>query len=154
VSLSPLYFAEDITGLVFTAPFLLMALAPCVRGGARTTAGLTDEAGRSQVNWLLTALWGSFLVGFGFFLVFFWASERYLLDFLPSASLLSVLGFWQLSERLRPRAIARPIAIGLGVGLGALSALGSALLAIALNAEALRTLNPVLWMRLNNLFRP
>ncbi|HET6845462.1 MAG TPA: hypothetical protein VFH29_01425 [Anaerolineales bacterium] len=153
VSLSPLYYAEDITGLIFSAPFLLLAFAPFVSPGTRAAVSPSEGAQRPQWGWLVAALSGSSLIGLGFFLIFFWASERYLLDFLPSALLLAVLGFWQLSERWPPRALARSMAIGLGVGLGAISIVVSTLLAIAQNADAFRKLDPLFWMQLNNLFR-
>jgi len=154
VLLSPLFFAEQVTGLVYTAPFLLLALVPLACQGPKSAAVRREAAGGPQWKWLVAALSGSSLLGFGFFLIFFWASERYKLDFLPSAMLLAVLGFWQLSERWRPRSLAQSTAICIGVGLGAASVIVSTLLAIAENANAFRTLNPVLWMQLNNLFRP
>jgi len=150
--LPSLYFAEEITGLVYTAPFLISAFIVAIanRPGARE---ITDNQGALS-RWLSAALGGSFLSGFAVFLVFFWASERYLLDFIPCALLLAMFGFWQGTQSARGWPFGRAALISVGLLLLLISALISSLLAIAQNADGFRALNPILWQQLNNLFRP
>jgi len=152
--LPSLYFAENITGLLFTAPFLVLGLVPGIMRALRTSRLSLSEASADLLHWLEAVLAGAFLIGFALFLVFFWASERYLLDFLPAALLLSLIGFWRLHAAARHGPAGPRIAIVAGLVLMLVSAVVSTLLAIALNADGFRQLNPVLWQQLNNLFRP
>lgn len=152
--LPSLYFAEEITGLVFTAPFLILAFVPVLRRLFLRPGTPEAESNEGQVRWLEVALTGSMVSSLGLFLVFFWASERYLMDFLPSGLLLGLMGFWQLAQASVDRRLIRIAAIGLGLMLLVASVVVSNLLAIALNADAFKALDPVIWQQLNNLFRP
>ena len=153
IPLPALYFAERITGLIYTAPIIVFALVPALWHGDRDAAGSIAEGERTLFRGLVAALGGAFLCGFAFFTVFFWASERYLLDFLPPMLLLSVIGFWKLSEALRPRPRARAAVIFLALLLAGVSVVVSNALAVALNSAEFRQLDPQLWRQLNNLFR-
>jgi hypothetical protein len=153
LSLPSVYFAENITGLIFTAPFLLCGLgllraAPQVRGPS-----FGAHANLQSLRWLQAALAGCALGGFATFLVFFWGSERYLMDFLPAALLLAVIGSWSAIVRLWERPWARLAPVLLVLGLVTVSVVLSTLLAIAQNAEGFRQLDPHLWQQLNNVFR-
>ncbi len=154
IQLPSLYFAEQITGIVYMTPFLLFAIPPALGLRGEGASQLGDETDRNLLRWLTTALGGSFLCGFGVFAIFFWASERYLMDFVPPLLVLSVMGFWQLSEKLRNQRVGRAGLVLVGAALLAVSLVVSNLLAIGLNAQGFRSLNPVLWQQLNNVFRP
>jgi hypothetical protein len=154
LGLPSLYFAEEITGLVYTNPFLLFAVLAAFVGRRDSAGSEHDVSGPALARWLSAALGGSFLLGFATFLVFFWASERYLLDFLPAALLLALFGFWSRIQALRQRSLPWAVTAFVGMALLLISTVVSSLLAIAQNAEALRQLNPILWQQLNNLFRP
>jgi hypothetical protein len=154
LSLPPLYFAEEVTGLLFTSPFLVGALGGVLAGPALSPANRTpDGQTPSLASWLKTALAASFLSEFALFLTFFWGSERYLMDFLPAALLLAVIGSWSAIVALKSLPWARAGITLLLLGLTVASVVAGLLLAIAQNADALRPLDPVLWQQLNNVFR-
>jgi hypothetical protein len=153
VRLPSLYFAEDITGLVFTSPFMLCGLALMIAAPtARRSSSGGQEEGRT-LQWLQAALAGVLLLGFVMFLLFFWGSERYLMDFLPAGLLLAIMGSWSVITRLRDHPGPRAAVVLLVLTLMVISALVSSLLAIALNADGFRQIDPVLWQQLNNVFR-
>ncbi len=94
------YFAQAVTGLLWAAPFALFALVPTAwlatkvfRKKPAGAPGLDLQAASFQ--WIVTSLLGSFVLAFGFLLVFFWAAMRYAQDFMPALTLVSLLGFWQ-----------------------------------------------------------
>jgi hypothetical protein len=145
------YWSSPMTGLLFTAPFVLFASVNAVQ--ALRWRRPADNDQRSLV-WLTAALWTAFLSSFGVFLCFFWSAERYLGDFAPALFLLSVIGFWQSGRMLNRGLPRRLLLLLLGIGLFAITILVSNLLAMAFNAEGFRLLNPVLWRQLGNLFRP
>jgi hypothetical protein len=153
-ALPGLYYAEEMTGLVYTAPFLAFTLVALIRPGRSEATGSFKLSQPDLLTWLKVALAGSFVCGFAFTLLFFWASERYLFDFIPSALLLGVIGLWQSSETLssRPRGHTALILLALGLILASIGI--SSLLAVALNSDGFRQLDPLLWRQLNNLFRP
>lgn len=151
--LPELYYAERMTGMVFIAPFLLFAFVPAFAGRLGNARKLRQEADQQLFNWLRAALSASFLGGFAFFLVFFWASQRYLLDFIPSALLLAVIGSWQWIDSLTSKPLGRFLVILLALVVIAASIILSNLLVLGLNAADFRLLNPVLWRHLNSLFQ-
>jgi hypothetical protein len=154
IDLPTLYFAEEITGLLFAIPFLVLALAPFHRVGIPHMGEGAEETKRALFRWLSASLGSAFLAGFALLLVFFWATERYYLDFVPPGVVLSVMGFWGLLAWTRTRWLLHAATILAGLGLMAVSVLVSNLTAIGYNAQGFRSLNPVLWMQLNNVFRP
>jgi hypothetical protein len=125
VSLPHIYDAERMTGTRYTAPFLLFALIPAVVALLRM-----PPRDSFPIRWITAGLYGSFLSEFVFFMAFFWAAERYLLDFLPSLLLLSIIGFWQLSRSFDGTRVGRILYAACGIGLAAFSMIVSTLLAI------------------------
>ena len=115
--LPTLYFAEQITGVVYTAPSLLLMVAALIAHGIHGAPGKLNTGDSSLLRWLEVTLFGSFAASFAVFLLFFWASERYLLDFFPAALLLAMLGFWHLAETLRGRPWVRLAFISLALAL-------------------------------------
>ena len=69
--------------MLYTAPFLPLAVLPLVSVLRRRPSALSTDDDRWMFVWLIVALAGSFLFSFAFFVTFFWAAERYMLDFLP-----------------------------------------------------------------------
>ncbi len=128
----PLYyelFAEKITGVLFGSPFLFFALL----------SGLNKDR---QYRWVLASLTGSTLLSFFVTQLFFFASMRYMLDFVPSLSLLAVLGFWQWLEMSGSPPVARFFHATLGLFLFAYGALVSLLVSISAHLEQIRVFNP------------
>jgi len=156
LSLPTIYYSQEITGYLFNAPFILLAIAPAVSllsNLRRQPKSSMNEGDRSLFNWLLTGLLGSFLIGFAFFLVFFWVATRYFTDFIPTLVLLSVIGFWQLHLHFARRPVSLFVFTLGGFALIAISVIASNLIALSLNSGRFRSFDPVLWRQLVNFIR-
>jgi hypothetical protein len=59
-----IYFAEAVTGLIYTFPFMVLALVPLLVGHRRPPAAVTSELGPTEISlaWLRAALLGVFLL--------------------------------------------------------------------------------------------
>jgi hypothetical protein len=155
-SLPSIYYSQEITGYLFNAPFILLAVVPAVgllSNLRRQPKSSMNEGDRSLFNWLLTGLLGSFLIGFAFFLVFFWVATRYFTDFIPTLVLLSVIGFWQLHLHFARRPVSLFVFTLGGFALIAISVIASNLIALSLNSGRFRSFDPVLWRQLVNFIR-
>ncbi len=152
--LSRIYQTQEVTGLLYTAPWLLLAVLPVAGLFWPRLLPPSTRPEDQSLRWLILALAGSFLFGAAFFLVFFWAAERYMLDFIPALMLLSFIGLWQLDELLRSKPRLRFLIRAILAVLMLASILLSLLLSMTFNADGFRHLNPVLWRQLGNLFRP
>jgi hypothetical protein len=73
--------AESITGLLISGPFLLFAFL----------AGIQKD---KKIFWVNLSLIGSAFFLFITLLAFFFLAMRYLLDFIPTLTLLAIIGFW------------------------------------------------------------
>jgi hypothetical protein len=154
--LPTIYYSQEITGYLFNAPFILFAIAPAVSLFSilrRQPKNPMNESDRSLFNWLMTGLLGTFLIGFAFFLVFFWVATRYFTDFIPTLVVLSVIGFWQLHLHFARRPVSQFIFTLGGLGLIAISIVASNLIALSLNSGRFRSFDPVLWRQLVNFIR-
>ena len=147
-----IYHSQEITGLIFTAPFLMLALAP-ILSITRKAVPVGEDTTELFMGLVITLL-GCFVIGCAFFFAFFWAAERYLADFLPGLVLLSMIGMWQIDGYLDSMPRRRAVYwISLTAIMAACIVL-SLLLAISFNTDGFRQLNPLLWRQLSNLFRP
>jgi hypothetical protein len=154
VRLPAIYLSQEITGLAYDVPYVILALGSLLplikKRSEKRTAGSQLES----LKWPIVALWVSFTMEFGFFLSFFWSSERYFADFLPALLILSVVGFWASRRALERWPLVRFLHLLVAIGLVVTSITVSGLLALSLNSAGFRKLNPLLWRELSNLFRP
>ncbi len=154
LALSPIYFTEENTGLIYLAPFLIWSAAPALRVRNSMAASQKSDADARLLRWLWAALAGSFLSGFALFLTFFWTSNRYVLDFAPPLLMLSIVAFWQIAESLQSRPGARAALIFVGLLLLTFSLVLSAMLTLAQNAGAYGALDPHISRHLRRWFGP
>jgi hypothetical protein len=94
------YAAQAITGVLYAAPFTVFAVIPIIKLLKRLFNKkqgnlLNTDPNQAIFNWITASLTGSFLFSFICLLMFFWAAMRYAEDFMPTLTLLSILGFWQ-----------------------------------------------------------
>ncbi len=149
-----IYTSQDIVGLLYSAPFVIFSIIPVSRILLRRTSSSVSQDEQGSFNWLIIALLGSFVSGAVFYLAFFFAVDRYLLDFLPELLLLSVIGFWQLGRSVSSRPVYRAIYVLIAITLVLISIIVSNLLALDVNNTGFKALDPLLWRQLSNLFRP
>lgn len=74
-------FTENVTGIFIGSPFLLLAVLAGIRP-------------RHELKWTLLALVGVFAAAFLTLQAFFFVAMRYMLDAIPTLTLLAVIGFW------------------------------------------------------------
>src|SRR5258708_9185931 len=151
-NLPKIYHSQDSTGILFTSPFTLLAILPLISIFLKPSKNLIKDD-QPVVRWLIIALAGSYLSALFVYCAFFWVAERYVADFIPCLALLGIIGFWQLDQYFAARPRIRILYWILGISLIVISIIVSSLIALSINSAELRTLNPILWRQLSNLFR-
>ena len=105
------YFAEQVTGILYTIPLLWMLVVPffgLLRKGWRWVKEVPIKQDELPVpGWVWTLLGGSFLVAFLTNMMFVMTTMRYLADFTPLLVLLTCLLLMQVLQRSRSSRIAR-----------------------------------------------
>lgn len=127
----PIYFyaAGPVTGLLFSAPFLIFA------------AGLLlppEDERPAPYRFFLSLLAGSFIINLLTLLFYFFSQTRFLVDLISQIMLLAILGYWQLSARQR---IAKIVGVAGNLLLVASLCLGL-LLSFTSETKRFETLNP------------
>ena len=149
------YAREKITGLLYTAPFLLLALIPASMLGIKflgknfkdSLAG--DSTDQNSLTWISITLIGAAFVSFVTIMIYFYCTTRFVADFTPALTLLALIGFWQGYQFVsRWRMLQIPCSI-LVVILAGGTIIISTLLAISGYKERFTELNPAL---MHNLF--
>ncbi|HEY5912318.1 MAG TPA: hypothetical protein VJA21_17080, partial [Verrucomicrobiae bacterium] len=140
------YFAQMIAGVAWMAPFAVFAVQPAVvairRLFRRGSASRPERPGNGQPPaWIVWVFLGTFLLSFGFLLVYYWAAMRFTEEFLPALVLLGILGFWQGYAILRQESGRRMLYSGVTIFLAVFSIVISVLLGISANAARLWLLN-------------
>lgn len=130
------YFAEPMTGLLYTFPFAVFAMVPLLlyvlsRFKANAVASPLRTPESSSLAWLVLSLSGSVLASFSLLTIFFWAGMRYAADFLPTLTILSSIGFWQGHRYLETKLPAKSYYSIAGMILGGISIVISTLLALS-----------------------
>ncbi|MBE7433275.1 MAG: hypothetical protein HS100_05120 [Anaerolineales bacterium] len=91
-----LYAAGNVTGMLFFAPFLLLAFLPFVK--PKPPGG--KEAQVSDLRrFILYLLGGPFLIGFTSILFYYYGQMRFLVDVISQITLLAVFGYWTVVRR-------------------------------------------------------
>ena len=155
LSLPRVYYANNLTGILPSTPFILFAVIPMVFLLLRKKS-VGNQADRENdtysFNWLMISLAGSFLFGFAPLVMFFWVDARYTLDFMPSLILLGIVGFWQGYRFMTDKPGLRKLYVAAGIMLMVISLVMSILLAFAENAAQFQQFNSVLWNHLIRFF--
>ncbi len=123
------YHAQRVTGLLYTGPFLILGILPVIALVTRRAPFGMDNTNRG-LRWLVAAMYGVFIINTAFFMAFFWAAERYLLDFIPCWVLLSVIGFCQLDRLASRRQAPHALLVAAAIMLMAISIAVSILLVL------------------------
>ncbi|KAA0272683.1 MAG: hypothetical protein EDM79_11285, partial [Chloroflexi bacterium] len=127
-----LTFTENITGILIGSPFALLAL-------------LAFTQPRKDLRWMLAAISSTFLGVFFTLQAFFFVAMRYMLDAVPTLTLLAVIGFWHGFDVFKSRKTYATLTFLLLVYTIALSLL----ISYSGNLELFRIHNPELVQRLS-----
>ena len=137
--------AESITGILISSPFLLFAFL----------AGIQID---KKLFWITLSLAGSTLLLFFTLQAFFFTAMRYLLDMIPTFSLLAIIGFWNGFSLTQNKSFFRTIFIAASILLLMYTICISLLISLSGNLELFRIHNPELIKQMtwifNSLFAP
>ncbi len=157
-ALMGIHHVEQITGLLYAVPFVLLSLVSLVqvkRWAARfftRDSGDSGDKDGSMLSWVTISLAGASLLAFTALLPYFYVAIRFLADVLPSLILLSVLGMWKGYVYVRDRLILRRFYVLAVIALGLLSIVISLLLTMAESYPQFEYHNPLLMRQILLLF--
>ena len=149
INLPAIYHPDKVVGLIYSTPFLLLAALPTaftLRKLLKTTDLNTDQRALNRIS---ISFVGIVLAASIPLLFFFWNVERYMADFIPALTLLSVVGFWQGHVLLTEKGALRQL-YSLAASAVALVSMGlTMLLAVSMGLDRFRLFNPELihWLR-------
>jgi hypothetical protein len=155
IHLPQIYHEGGMTGILFSAPFVLFAGIPVLSllFRKRDSNGQVDQGNDAFLfKWLIISLLGAFLFGFAPIVIYFFVETRFLTDFMPSLVLLSIIGFWQGYNFMRHKPALHKLYVAVGIILIITSIVISVLLAFSAHAEQFQEFNPILWNQLIRLF--
>ncbi len=132
----PIYLAQSITGLLFSAPFAVFAIIPISsslkRWFKKDQSNDTREARlAASFHWIVISLFGSFMLTFVSLLTFFWSAMRYMEDFIPALMLLSIIGFFYGYQLFSQSSNKRKLYSVTGIALAGVNIVSGILLAIS-----------------------
>ncbi len=155
IHLPQIYHEGGMTGILFSAPFVLFAGIPVLSllSRKKDTNGQGDQEHDTFLfKWLIISLLGAFLFGFAPIVMYFFVETRFLIDFMSSLVLLSIIGFWQGYNFLSHKSALYKLYVAVGMILIITSIVVSVLLAFSAHAEQFQEFNPILWNHLIRLF--
>ncbi len=136
MNLPPIYSSGELTGILFSAPFVLFAGIPMMSllSRKRNSNDQVDQENDTFLfKWLIISLLGAFLFGFAPVITFFFVETRYIADFMPSLVLLSIIGFWQGYNFLSHKSALHKLYVAIGMILIITSIVASVLLALSVH---------------------
>jgi len=146
------YFSDEITGWVYSVPFVFFALIPVFT--LILDARKSKDVHQQFLRWIIISLLGSFFFALAPLLMFFWLSTRYIMDYMPELILLGIIGFWQGYDSLAKRSLPRVIYSLLGIVLAMMTIFVGNAIGLASHTARMKACNPALWNFLVDFFRP
>lgn len=129
--LPPIYNSQQITGILFSTPFVILSLIPIFLLFTQSRNIKSNQY--RNLNWISFLLGISTLTAFLFLMLFFWAAMRYIDDFMPSLLTLSTIGLWQGYATWAHKPMQKKLFTIFSVTLASTSLLLSFLIAISIN---------------------
>ncbi len=149
------YHTQRLTGMLYTSSFILLAIVPLLDLSSTARSSRSSPGNDHMFRWMVVSLFGSFLSSFVPFLFYFWAAERFLIDFLPCLALLGILGWWMLRQHAAQKPAARALYRLGPITLVVASLIASSVLAVSPHGDAFKELlRPHWWSPFIHLFHP
>jgi hypothetical protein len=144
------YYAGRVTGLLFSAPFLILGLVHFL---PRKFLGKDELSTVEQsYNFMLVLLYGSFFIGFSILLFYFYGQTRFLVDIISQITLVAILGYWQIISRtFRSNSMQLKLILVTTNLLLILAITTSVLLAFSSETSRFETLNPRFFEKIDQL---
>jgi hypothetical protein len=144
----PLYYAEQVTGILYALPFCVFGLVGLGLSLQSLCSRGTPDPGRKTIAYIGLALAAGGAAAFIPTLLFVFATARYLADIAPALAVLSALGVWALLAFRSERAQTTWWVNGLVWTLGLLSIGVSLVLAIQGYSLRFERMNPEVYGQL------
>jgi len=145
------YYAGRVTGLLFSAPFLLLSLIHLFSKNKISKEEVSPALAQSY-NFVLLLFSGSFLLNFSTLLFYFYGQTRFLVDLISQITLLAIIGYWQIiSRKLRFNSLQSKLVLTLANLLILLTLCAGLLLAFSSETSRFETLNPRFFEKINEL---
>lgn len=141
IILPGIYNSDELAGLVYSAPFLLFSLITIIAVFIYLI-NKNKQKDNPLFYWTCNTLVVLYISAFTPLILFFWATTRYIADFMPAFALISVIGFWQVFQVLKNRPIIQNLFGFLGIGLAGITAITSILVAASSHMARFRAVNP------------
>jgi hypothetical protein len=139
------YAAGPVTGLLFSAPFLILVLG----------LFLPKHTGHSQSYYFfICILAGSFAINLLTLLYYFFSQTRFLVDLISQIALLAILGYWQGVDTIsKKNAVFSKVFMAAGSLLMIATICIGLLLSFSSETNRMETLNPQLMETINRFFQ-
>lgn len=151
IALPQMYYAGRVTGLLFSAPFLVLGLVhllPINKISGKNDLSHTDQ---QSYHFVILLFAGTFFLGFISILFLFFGQTRYLVDVISQITLLAIIGYWQIiSGSLILKSTQSNIFRLLANALIVITICTSILLAFSSETSRMEKFNPQLFEKINN----
>jgi hypothetical protein len=145
------YYAGRVTGILFSAPFLLLCLVHLFLKN-KISKEEAPPALTQSYYFILFLFGGSFLLNFSILLFYFYGQMRFLVDLISQITLLAIIGYWQIiSRKLKFNSLRSKLVLALANLLIILTLCTGLLLAFSSETGRFETLNPGFFETINGL---
>ncbi|MBK5279047.1 MAG: hypothetical protein JJE09_09325, partial [Bacteroidia bacterium] len=146
---SEFYHAGMVTGLLFSAPFLVLGFVHLFSKNKLAEENNSSDSPQPY-RFILLLFGGSFLLNFSIILFYFYGQTRFLVDSISQVTLLAIIGYWQIiSNKLRLDSPQSKLFLALANFLLIFTICTSMLLAFSSETSRFETLNPQFFERIN-----
>jgi hypothetical protein len=152
IPLHPIYYTGELTGILYSTPFVLFASILLVLRRKRPEENIFKNM--DSFGWAVLLFVGIFLAEFIPFVSYFWVETRFFADYMPPLAILSVTGFWKGYDLIKEKPAWRTLYIILGVSLIIISIIMGISLGLSAHWEAFKEFNPDLWKAMYRKFHP
>ncbi|HLA87320.1 MAG TPA: hypothetical protein VJL10_04815, partial [Anaerolineales bacterium] len=142
-----IYAGGRVTGILFYAPFLVLALLPLFSNNKILSANARPY------RFIIYLLGGSFIINFLNILFYFFGQMRFLIDVISQITLLAIIGYWEIIQiRFNSTSKRTKYFLVLANLLIVFTILVSFLLAFSSETSRMEKLNPMLMEKINSFF--
>jgi len=142
-----IYAGGRVAGILFYAPFLVLALLPLFSNNKILSANARPY------RFIIYLLGGSFIINFLNILFYFFGQMRFLVDVISQITLLAIIGYWEIIQiRFNSTSKRTKYFLVLANFLIVFTILVSFLLAFSSETSRMEKLNPMLMEKINSFF--
>lgn len=142
-----IYAGGRVTGILFSAPFLALALLPLFSKNKVLSSNIRPY------RFAIYLLGGSFAINFLSILFYFFGQMRFLVDVISQITLLAIIGYWEIVQiKFNSTSKQTKYFVYLANSLIAVTIFVGFLLAFSSETSRMEKLNPMLMEKINSFF--